>query len=141
MSLSDDNKLGVSKSSARNGKWVNITMRKVNILLSMDDDVDWQSYLNYLNVDLKYVEEQKLNWFSKFNKLVFELNKCSDELFALKQAKLENVTLQIQNSELIKQNHALQDELKKEKDVIDNGPRKILKSMNLSVSYLVPKGR
>ena len=95
MALSDDNKLAVGKSSARNGEWVNITMRKVNILLSMDDESDWQSYLNYINVDLKYVEDQRLNLFSKFNKLAIELNKCRDELLVLKQAKLENVTLQI----------------------------------------------
>ena len=117
MALSEDNKLAVGKSHARNGEWVNITMRKVNILLSMDDDSDWKSYLDYINVDFKYVEEQRLN-FSKYNKLSFELNQCRDELLALKQAKLENITLQIQNSELLKQNHALQDELKKEKVVI-----------------------
>jgi hypothetical protein len=118
MALSDDNKLAVGKSHARNGEWVNIIMKKVNILLSMDDDADWQSYLNYLNVDLKFVEEQRQNLFSKFNKLIFELNKCRDELLVLKQAKLEAVTLQIQNTELVKQNQALQDELKKEKAVI-----------------------
>ncbi|PWA80314.1 hypothetical protein CTI12_AA197830 [Artemisia annua] len=124
MALSEDNKLAVGKSNARNGEWVNITMKKVNILLSMDDESDWQSYMNYINVDLKYVEEQRLNLFSKFNKLTYELNKCRDELLVLKQAKLENVTLQIQNTELVKQNHALQEELKKEKDVIESWTKK-----------------
>ena len=38
-------------------------MRKVNILLSMDDNDDWKSYLDYINVDLKFVEEQRLNFF------------------------------------------------------------------------------
>ena len=42
---SDDNEeVHIRKSHARNGEWVNITMRKVNILLSMDDDADWKSY-------------------------------------------------------------------------------------------------
>ena len=118
MALAEDDKLAVGKNHARNGEWVNITMRKVNILLSMDDNSDWQSYINYINVDLKYVEEQRLNLFSKYNKIVFELNKCRDELLTLKQAKLEAVTLQIQNSEILKQNQALQAELKKEKAVI-----------------------
>ena len=59
MALSDDNKLAVGKSHARNGEWVNITMRKVNILLSMDDDADWKCYLDYINIDLKYVEEHR----------------------------------------------------------------------------------
>jgi hypothetical protein len=40
MALSEDNKLAVGKNHARNGEWVSITMRKVNILLSMDDDSD-----------------------------------------------------------------------------------------------------
>jgi hypothetical protein len=83
----------------------------------MGDDDDWKSYLDYINVDLKFVEEQRLNLFSKYNKLSFELNQCRDELLALKQAKLESVTLQIQNSELVKQNQALQVELEKEKAV------------------------
>lgn len=80
MALSEDNKLAVGKGHARNGEWVNISMRKVNILLSMDEVADWKSYLDYINVDLKYVEEQRLNLFSKFNKLSFELNQCRDEL-------------------------------------------------------------
>nr|GEX34469.1 putative ribonuclease H-like domain-containing protein [Tanacetum cinerariifolium] len=44
MALVDD-ELTVGKSYARNGKWVNITIRKVNTLLSMDEDADWQNYL------------------------------------------------------------------------------------------------
>ena len=118
MALSEDDKLAVGKSHARNGEWVNITMKKVNLLLSMDDDSDWQNFLSYLHVDLKFVEEQRLNLLSKYNKIVLELNKCRDELLCLKQAKLEAVTLQIQNTEILKQNKALQDELKKEKNVI-----------------------
>ena len=48
----------------------------------------------------------------------FELNQCRDEFLTLKQAKLESVTLQIQNSELANQNQALQVELEKEKAVL-----------------------
>ncbi|GJU78795.1 retrovirus-related pol polyprotein from transposon TNT 1-94 [Tanacetum coccineum] len=44
MALFDED-LVVRKNHARNGEWINITMRKVNILLSMDEDVDWQTYL------------------------------------------------------------------------------------------------
>ncbi|GJT48961.1 hypothetical protein Tco_0975118 [Tanacetum coccineum] len=40
-------------------------MRKVNTLLSMDEDADWQNYLKYINIDLKFVEEQQLNLLSK----------------------------------------------------------------------------
>ncbi|GJX96545.1 hypothetical protein Tco_0352343 [Tanacetum coccineum] len=85
MALADD-ELTVGKSHARNGEWVNITIRKVNTLLSMDEDADWQNYLK-------------------------------DELLILKQAKLDAVTFQIQNSKLTKLNHALQEQLKKEKKI------------------------
>ncbi|GJZ38321.1 hypothetical protein Tco_1309134 [Tanacetum coccineum] len=59
MALADD-KLVVCKNHARNGEWIDITM-KVNILLSMDKDVDWQTYLKYINSDIKFIEEQRLN--------------------------------------------------------------------------------
>ncbi|GKE48513.1 hypothetical protein Tco_1479771, partial [Tanacetum coccineum] len=116
MALADD-ELTVGKNHARNGEWIDITMRKVNILLSMDEDADWQNYLKYINIDLKFVEEQRLNLLSKYNKIVFELNKCRDELLVLKQAKLDAVTFQIQNTELTKLNHALQEQLKEEKKI------------------------
>ncbi|GJW35622.1 retrovirus-related pol polyprotein from transposon TNT 1-94 [Tanacetum coccineum] len=99
MALADD-ELTVGKSHARNGEWVDITIRKVNTLLFMDEDADWQNYLKYISIDLKFVEEQRLNLLSKYNKMVFELNKCRDELLILKQAKLDAVTFQIQNTEL-----------------------------------------
>ncbi|GJX52630.1 hypothetical protein Tco_0280999 [Tanacetum coccineum] len=67
MALADD-ELTVGKSHARNGEWVDITMRKVNTLLFMDEDADWQNYLKYINIDLKFVEEQRLNLLSKYNK-------------------------------------------------------------------------
>nr|GEW18177.1 retrovirus-related Pol polyprotein from transposon TNT 1-94 [Tanacetum cinerariifolium] len=41
--------------------------------------------------------------------------KCRDKLLSLKQAKLDAVTFQIQNTELIKLNYALQEQLKEEK--------------------------
>ncbi|GKA03927.1 hypothetical protein Tco_0676708 [Tanacetum coccineum] len=56
MALADD-ELTVGKNHARNGEWIDITMRKVNILLSMDEDADWQNYLKYINIDLKFVKE------------------------------------------------------------------------------------
>ncbi|GJU39122.1 hypothetical protein Tco_1192079 [Tanacetum coccineum] len=108
MALADD-ELTVGKNHACNGEWIDITTRKVNILLLMDDDADWQNYLKYINIDIKFVEEQRLNLLSKYNKIVFELNKCRNELLILKQAKLDAVTFQIQNTELTKLNHALQE--------------------------------
>ncbi|GJZ52345.1 retrovirus-related pol polyprotein from transposon TNT 1-94 [Tanacetum coccineum] len=71
MALADD-ELTIGKSHARNGEWVDITMRK-----------------------------------------------CKDELLILKQAKFDAVTIPIQNTKLIKLNHALQEQLKKEKKIIE----------------------
>ncbi|GJX32963.1 hypothetical protein Tco_0242818 [Tanacetum coccineum] len=46
---------------------------------------------------------------------------CRDDLLALKQAKLEAVTFQIQNTKPRKLNHALQDQLKEERKKILGG--------------------
>ncbi|GJR83132.1 retrovirus-related pol polyprotein from transposon TNT 1-94 [Tanacetum coccineum] len=45
------------------------------------------------------------------------MRKCRDELLVLKQANLDVVTFQIQNTELTKLNHALQEQLKEEKNI------------------------
>ncbi|GJV33147.1 hypothetical protein Tco_1393547 [Tanacetum coccineum] len=129
MALADD-ELAVGKNHARNGEWIDITMRKINILLSMDEAADFQTYLKYINIDFKFVEEKRLNLLSKYNKLVFELNKCRDDLLVFKQAKLEAVTFQLQNNELIKQIYALQEQLKEEKRV----KKKWLSSSNKGAS-------
>nr|GEW30050.1 uncharacterized mitochondrial protein AtMg00810-like [Tanacetum cinerariifolium] len=60
-----DYELIVRKSHARNGEWVDITIRKVNTVLFMDEDADWKNYLKYINIDLKFVEEQRLKLLSK----------------------------------------------------------------------------
>ena len=52
----------------------------------MDENADWQTYLKYIVINLKFVEEQRLNLLSKYNKLVMDLNKCRNELMVLKQA-------------------------------------------------------
>ncbi|GJV38184.1 hypothetical protein Tco_1410661 [Tanacetum coccineum] len=53
MALADDEELAVGKNHAKNGKWIDITMRKVNILLSIDKDADWKTYLKNINIDIK----------------------------------------------------------------------------------------
>nr|GFA18602.1 retrovirus-related Pol polyprotein from transposon TNT 1-94 [Tanacetum cinerariifolium] len=57
MALADAERISIGKESARNGKWVKISMRKVHILLEMEDSDDRKSFLDYLCIDLKYVEE------------------------------------------------------------------------------------
>nr|GEZ59363.1 retrovirus-related Pol polyprotein from transposon TNT 1-94 [Tanacetum cinerariifolium] len=48
-----DDELPVGKNHARHDKLIDVTMKKVNILLSMDTNSDWQTYLKYINIDLK----------------------------------------------------------------------------------------
>ncbi|GJT03667.1 retrovirus-related pol polyprotein from transposon TNT 1-94 [Tanacetum coccineum] len=85
MALADD-ELTIGKNHASNGEWIDITMRKIELI-------------------------------GKIQKIIFELNKFRDELLILRQEKLDAVTFQIQNTELTKLNHALQEQLKKEKKI------------------------
>ncbi|GJV27851.1 retrovirus-related pol polyprotein from transposon TNT 1-94 [Tanacetum coccineum] len=126
MALADD-ELAVGKNHASNGEWIDITIRKVNILLFMDEDADWQTYLKYINIDLKFVEEKLLNLLSKYNKLFFKLDKCKDDLLVFKQAKLEAITFQLQNAELIKQNHVLHEQLKEDKRITESSSKNDVK--------------
>nr|GFC63498.1 retrovirus-related Pol polyprotein from transposon TNT 1-94 [Tanacetum cinerariifolium] len=57
MALAID-ELTVGKNHARNGEWIDITMRKVNILLSLDEDADWKNYLKYINIDLSLLKSK-----------------------------------------------------------------------------------
>ncbi|GKA89553.1 retrovirus-related pol polyprotein from transposon TNT 1-94 [Tanacetum coccineum] len=120
---------------------------EINILLSMDEDVDRQTYLIYINIDLKFVEEQRLNLLSKYNKIVFELNKYRDDLLVFKQAKLDVVTFQIQNTELTKLNHALKEQLKEERKLTDSSFKNDVKENSFilaSLDYdheMIPKSK
>ncbi|GJS91538.1 hypothetical protein Tco_0774174 [Tanacetum coccineum] len=88
MALTDEERVSVSKESARNGEWIKISMKKVHTLLEIEDNDDRKSFLDYLCIDLNYVEEQRNNLMSKHRNLVQELNTCKEQLLVLKQAKL-----------------------------------------------------
>ncbi|GJT66762.1 hypothetical protein Tco_1018242, partial [Tanacetum coccineum] len=79
MALAEEND-AISKEGARNGEWAKISMRKVHTLLEMEDDDDRKTYLDYLCIDLNYVEEQKNNLLSKHKDLVHELNCISEQI-------------------------------------------------------------
>ncbi|GKA62739.1 hypothetical protein Tco_0762258, partial [Tanacetum coccineum] len=64
----------VEKNDARSGQWVEITMKKVQRLLSMTDGDEWKHVLHYTHVDLHYVEDQRKNLLSKFNSLNQEVS-------------------------------------------------------------------
>nr|GEW97581.1 reverse transcriptase domain-containing protein [Tanacetum cinerariifolium] len=69
MELAEDND-AVSKEGAINGEWVKISMRKVQTFLKIEDNDDRETYLDYLCIDLNYVEEQILNLLRKHRNLV-----------------------------------------------------------------------
>ncbi|GJZ19891.1 hypothetical protein Tco_0556481 [Tanacetum coccineum] len=48
MALDDDENVVVGKESAKNGEWVKTSMRKVHTLLTMEDNDDRKSFLDYL---------------------------------------------------------------------------------------------
>ncbi|GJX18956.1 retrovirus-related pol polyprotein from transposon TNT 1-94 [Tanacetum coccineum] len=110
--LTDEERVFVGKESANNGEWVKISIQKVHTLLEMEDNNDRKSFLDYLCIDLNYVEEQRNNLLSKHRNLVHELNTCKEQLLVLKQAKLDLLTMQHVNTEILKENQNLRNELK-----------------------------
>nr|GEW69941.1 retrovirus-related Pol polyprotein from transposon TNT 1-94 [Tanacetum cinerariifolium] len=80
--------------------------------LEMKVNDDRKTYLDYLCVDLNYVEEQRNNLLSKHRNLVHELNACKEQLLVLKQAKLDFLTMQHVNTKIFKENKKLGIELK-----------------------------
>ncbi|GKB25478.1 hypothetical protein Tco_0864879 [Tanacetum coccineum] len=57
----------VGKGDARSGQRVDITMKKVHRLLTLSDNDERKHVLNYTNVDLHFVEEQRKNLLNKFH--------------------------------------------------------------------------
>ncbi|GJS86515.1 retrovirus-related pol polyprotein from transposon TNT 1-94 [Tanacetum coccineum] len=86
MALTDEERIFVGKESARNGEWTKITIKKI--------------------------EEQRNNLLSKYRNLVQELNACKEQLLVLKQEKLDLLTMQHVNTEILKKNQNLRLELK-----------------------------
>ncbi|GKA72985.1 hypothetical protein Tco_0779201 [Tanacetum coccineum] len=112
MALTDEERVSVRKESANNGEWVKISIQKVHTFLEIDDNNDRKSFLDYFCIDLNYVKEQQNNLLSKHRNLVHELNTCKEQLLVLKQAKLDLLTMQHVNTEILKENQNLRNELK-----------------------------
>ncbi|GJS28288.1 hypothetical protein Tco_0488908 [Tanacetum coccineum] len=138
MALAEDND-AVSKEGARNGEWVKISMRKVHTLLEMEDNDDRKTYLDYLCNYLNYVEEQKINLLAKHKNIVQELNTCKEQLLVLKQAKLDFLTMQHVNTEILKENQNLRKELKELTAITETWLNNLNKLMTQKYPYQVLK--
>ncbi|GJS85340.1 hypothetical protein Tco_0751881 [Tanacetum coccineum] len=112
MALAKDKSGDVGKESARNGEWFKISMRKVHTLLEMEDNDKIEYFLDYLCVGLNFVEEQRNNLMIKLKDIVQEMNTCREKLLELKQAKLDFLTIQHENTKILKENQTLRKELK-----------------------------
>ncbi|GKE36035.1 hypothetical protein Tco_1455357, partial [Tanacetum coccineum] len=109
----------VGKNDARSGQWVEITMKKVQRLLSMTDGDERKHVLDYTHIDLDYVEDQRKNLISKFNSLNQELSSCKSELTDLKNTKALNCSLQNEITRLNLENESQRDEISDLKKVIE----------------------
>ncbi|GKD06806.1 hypothetical protein Tco_1181780, partial [Tanacetum coccineum] len=137
MALTDEERVSVGKESANNGEWVKIFIQKVHTLLEMEDNNDRKTFLDYLCIDLNYVEEQRNNLLSKHRNLVHKLNTCNEQLLVLKQAKLDLLTMQHVNTEILKENQNLRNELKELTSIIEawlNSSNKVNQSDNSEMS-------
>ncbi|GJT78945.1 hypothetical protein Tco_1045670 [Tanacetum coccineum] len=134
MALTNEERISVSKENVSNGKWVKISIQKVHTLLEMEDNDDRKSFLDYLCIDLNYVEEQRNNLMSKHGNLVQELNTCKERLLVLKQAKLDLLTMQHVNTEILD----IQEKDKNEAnpDKTEHGNEKSAKNRSQSHNHL-----
>nr|GEZ70489.1 hypothetical protein [Tanacetum cinerariifolium] len=137
MALAEEERVSIGKESTRNGEWIKISMKKVHTLFEMKDNVDRKSFLDYLYIDLNYVEEQRNNLMSKHKNLVQELNICKEQLLVLKQAKLDLLTMQHVNTDILKENQNLRNELK-ELTSITEAWLNISNKVNQCISEQIP---
>ncbi|GJV86950.1 hypothetical protein Tco_1530888, partial [Tanacetum coccineum] len=136
MALAKEND-AISKEGARNVEWIKISMIKVHTLLEIEDNDDRKTYLYYLCIDLNYVKEQRNNLFSKHRDLVHELNACKEQLLVLKQVKLDFLTMQHVNIEILKENKNLRTKLKELKTIIKTWLKSSIK-VNQCISEQIP---
>ncbi|GKA54742.1 hypothetical protein Tco_0753691 [Tanacetum coccineum] len=105
-----EDETAIGKFDARSGQWVEITMKKVQELMSMTDGDERKHVLDYTYVDLHYVEDHRKNLLSKFNSLKQELSSYKSKLVDLKDTKGHNISLQHEISRLNMENESMRDE-------------------------------
>nr|GEU67333.1 putative reverse transcriptase domain-containing protein [Tanacetum cinerariifolium] len=106
-------------TDARSGQWVEITMNKVQKLLSITHSDERKHVLDYTHVDLYYVKDQRKNLLSKYNYFKQEFSLCKSELSDLKNTKTLNNSFQNEITKLSLENASLKDEIYNLKKVIE----------------------
>ncbi|GJV02983.1 retrovirus-related pol polyprotein from transposon TNT 1-94 [Tanacetum coccineum] len=101
----------VGKADARSGQWVEITIKKVQILTPMTDGDERKHVLDYTSIYLHYVEDQRKNLLNKFNSLNQELSLYNSELNDLKNTKDLNCSLQNEITRVNLESESLKDEI------------------------------
>ncbi|GJX34098.1 hypothetical protein Tco_0245655 [Tanacetum coccineum] len=109
----------VGKNDARSGQWVEITMKKVQRLLSMNDGDERKHVLDYTNVDLHYVKDQNKNLLNKFNSLKQDLSSCKSVLIDLKNTRVKNLSFNHEITRINLENESLKDKIFDLKKVIE----------------------
>ncbi|GJY49786.1 retrovirus-related pol polyprotein from transposon TNT 1-94 [Tanacetum coccineum] len=132
-----EERFSVCKECARNGEWVQISIRKVCTLLELEDNEERKSFLDYLCIDLNYVKEQRNNLLSKHRDLVQTLNTCKEQLLVLKQAKLDYTTMQHASTKILKVNKNLRKELNELKSITKTWLNSF-KQVNQCISEQIP---
>nr|GEW36361.1 cysteine-rich receptor-like protein kinase [Tanacetum cinerariifolium] len=62
MALVDVENVVVGKKSARSGEWVKIIIKKVHTFFDMEDNDERKYFIDYLCIDLNYVEDHLKTW-------------------------------------------------------------------------------
>ncbi|GJR98117.1 hypothetical protein Tco_0270291 [Tanacetum coccineum] len=119
-------------------KWVKISIRKVHTSLRMEDNDEINYFLDYLCVDLNFVEEQRNNLMIKHRDIVQELNTCKEKLLELSQAKVVFLTIQHENTKILKENQTLREELKELTEITETWLNNSNKEATLVCSTYLP---
>ncbi|GKA07375.1 retrovirus-related pol polyprotein from transposon TNT 1-94 [Tanacetum coccineum] len=109
----------VGKAGASSGQWVEITMKKVQRVLSMTDNDERKHVLDYTHVDLHYMEDQRKNLLNKFNLLNQELASHKSKLCNLKNTVSINCSLQNEIIRVNLEKESLKDKISDLKKVIE----------------------
>nr|GEY21127.1 retrovirus-related Pol polyprotein from transposon TNT 1-94 [Tanacetum cinerariifolium] len=102
MTLAEEND-AVSKEATINDEWLKISMRKIHTLLEIEDNDDRKVRLDYLCIDLNYVEEQRSSLFKQIpsqKKRILGVDQLTEDPSSLGQKDIVFVKSSVDNIEV-----------------------------------------